>query len=486
MGDQQQRAGVGHEGLGEVFAGVDVQMVGGLVQKQQVGPFQHDLRKAQAGQLATGKRLAGLEHRLAPEAQLCQMAAHLQLGHAGVLVPDHIDDPALPQTVLLLGKDAGPCAGAQPHHAAGGAALAVQHLHQGGLARAVGACDHQPLAAAHRVGKGFQQGALPYFDGQVLEQHQLVPRFYVIFKPELELVGLVLWRFGDLQLFQLLAAALGHFGGGGAHKVAVHVVLQLFGQCHICIVLLLAQGIGGFLLGQVGREVALVGGHGLEGDLPDLRTHVIEEVAVVADHQHRTGIAFEVVFQPFHGGKVQVVGGLVQNEHVRLFQQQLCQPQPRQLAAGEHRNVLLPCILRKAHAGQHLFDVHIHVVAVGGIHDVLQLVVPGQQLRVVRLRGHFAFQHLHLGHGIQHRGKGGAHLAVEIQRGIQLCVLFQIAQRHAVGHAELTFVVLVLAGQNLEQGGLARAVLAHDADAVLPLDTGGHIVQHDLFAKALA
>ncbi len=113
-------------------------------------------------------------------------------------------------------------------------------------------------------------------------------------------------------------------------------------------------------------------------------------------------------------------------------------------------------------------------------------VVLGQQLRVVRLRGHFAFQHLHLGHGIQHRGKGGAHLAVEIQRGIQLCVLFQIAQRHAVGHAELTFVVLVLAGQNLEQGGLARAVLAHDADAVLPLDTGGHIVQHDLFAKALA
>ena len=31
-----------------------------------------------------------------------------------------------------------------------------------------------------------------------------------------------------------------------------------------------------------------------------------------------------------------------------------------------------------------------------------------------------------------------------------------------------------------------RQVLAHDADAVLPLDTGGHIVQHDLLAKALA
>ena len=164
MGDQQQRAGVGHEGLGKVFAGVDVQMVGGLVQKQQVGPFQHDLRKAQAGQLAAGKRLAGLEHRLAPEAQLCQMAAHLQLGHAGVLVPDHIDDPALPQTVLLLGKDAGPCTGAQPHHTAGGAALTVQYLQHGGFTGAVGARNNQLVPTVDNIIQCFQQGAFPNAD----------------------------------------------------------------------------------------------------------------------------------------------------------------------------------------------------------------------------------------------------------------------------------------------------------------------------------
>ena len=181
-----------------------------------------------------------------------------------------------------------------------------------------------------------------------------------------------------------------------------------------------------------------------------------------------------------------MVSGLVQNEHIRLFQKQLGQPQSRQLAAGEHRNVLLPCILRKAHAGQHLFDVHIHVVAVGGIHDVLQLVVLGQQGCVLRVCSHPALQHLHLGHGIQHRCKGGAHFAVDIQRGIQLCVLFQIAQHHAVGHAEFPVVVLIFAGKDLEQGGLARAVLAHDANAVLPLDAGGHIMQDDLFAKAFA
>ena len=66
------------------------------------------------------------------------------------------------------------------------------------------------------------------------------------------MVRFILWCFRDLQFFQLFAAALGHLGGGSAHKIAVYIILQLFGQRHICIVLLLAQGIGSFLLGQIG------------------------------------------------------------------------------------------------------------------------------------------------------------------------------------------------------------------------------------------
>ena len=129
--DQQQRTGVGHKCFGQVLAGVDVQMVRWLIEEQQIRPFQHDLCKTQAGELAARQSLTRLEHSLAPEAQLCQMAAHFQLRHAGILVPDDIDDPALPQTVLLLGKDTGACTGAKTHHAAGRAALAVQHLHEG-------------------------------------------------------------------------------------------------------------------------------------------------------------------------------------------------------------------------------------------------------------------------------------------------------------------------------------------------------------------
>ena len=206
----------------------------------------------------------------------------------------------------------------------------------------------------------------------------------------------------------------------------------------------------------------------------------------MADDQHGTGIALEVILQPFHGGKIQVVGGLVQNQDIRLFQQQLCQTKARQLTARKHSDILRPGILRKPHTGQHLFDVDIHIVAISGINDVLQGIVLFQQRGILRAGGHSALQDLHLGHGIQHMGKAGAHLAVDIQRRVELCILFQIAQRHTMGHTELSLVVRILAGQDLQQGRFACAVLAHDADAVLPFDTGRDIMQDDLLAKALA
>ena len=205
----------------------------------------------------------------------------------------------------------------------------------------------------------------------------------------------------------------------------------------------------------------------------------------MADHQNCTGVAAEIIFQPLHGGKVEMVGGLVQNQDVRLFQQQLGNPQPGQLAARQNTYILGPGVLRESHASQHLFDIHIHIIAISGIHHRLQGSVLLQQGRI-RLHSHFLFQHLHLRHGIQYRRKGRAHFTVDIQRSIQFGVLGQIPQRDAVGQAELAAVVGVFPGQDLQEGGLARAVLAHNADAVLPLDAGRHVLQHDLFPKGLA
>ena len=61
----------------------------------------------------------------------------------------------------------------------------------------------------------------------------------------------------------------------------------------------------------------------------------------MADHQNGTGVALEVVFQPLHGGEVQMVGGLVQNKDVRLLEEELGQTETGQLTAGEDPTFLL-------------------------------------------------------------------------------------------------------------------------------------------------
>lgn len=83
MADKNQCAGLAQQKIFQPGDGGDVQVVGGFVQKQQIGPLQHDLSKAQPGQLAARKCLAGLEHCLAPETQLCQMAAPLPAPSSG-------------------------------------------------------------------------------------------------------------------------------------------------------------------------------------------------------------------------------------------------------------------------------------------------------------------------------------------------------------------------------------------------------------------
>ena len=136
MGDQQQGARVGRQRIGQRFAHEDIQVVGRFVQKHQVRAFQGQLRKAQAGHLTAGKGGAVLEHILA----------------------------AVAEPGLLLHKDTGLGTGAQPDHTAGGAALTVQYLQQGGFTGAVGARNNQLVPTVDDIIQCFQQGAFPNAD----------------------------------------------------------------------------------------------------------------------------------------------------------------------------------------------------------------------------------------------------------------------------------------------------------------------------------
>ena len=87
---------------------------------------------------------------------------------------------------------------------------------------------------------------------------------------------------------------------------------------------------------QVGRVVALVGVGVAAVELEDPLRHVVQEVPVVGDRHHGARVLLQVLLQPLHALRVQVVGRLVEQQQVRLGQQQRAQRDPAPLAAGQH------------------------------------------------------------------------------------------------------------------------------------------------------
>ena len=220
-------------------------------------------------------------------------------------------------------------------------------------------------------------------------------------------------------------------------------------------------------------------------DLSDPLRHVVQEVAIVGDGDDGAGVGGQVLLQPQHRLRVQVVRGLVEEEQVGLLQQQLAQCDATALTAGEVR--------------------HLHVAgrAAQCVHRLLQLRVQVPGVRVVdRL---LELAHL-LHEGVEVR-IGARHLLGDLVEAVQLALdvcdgLLHVAadrlllverglleeDAHGVAGAQAGFAVggLIDARHDLEDGGLAGAVGADHADLRSGIERHRHIVEDDLVTVRLA
>ena len=78
----------------------------------------------------------------------------------------------------------------------------------------------------------------------------------------------------------------------------------------------------------------------------------VQQATVVADQDQRAGIGLEIALQPDRGLQVQVVGRLVEQQQVRLREQQRGQRHAHPPAAGEFAAGALLCRLVEAEAGE--------------------------------------------------------------------------------------------------------------------------------------
>ena len=181
----------------------------------------------------------------------------------------------------------------------------------------------------------------------------------------------------------------------------------------------------------------------------------------MGDDQDRALVRDQVLLQPGDGLGVEMVGRLVEQQHVRRLEQQLAQRHTALLAARErvHAGMIVGAaqrLHRDIDLGVEIPEVlRVDLVLKGGhlLHQLVGIVLRDLHGDLVE-----AVELLLLGLHAEHD------VAAHVEGGVELGLLRQVADARALGRPGLAGEVGVDAGHDAQQGGLARAVHADHAD----------------------
>ncbi len=109
--------------------------------------------------------------------------------------------------------------------------------------------------------------------------------------------------------------------------------------------------------------------------LPDPRDRGVEEGAVVRRDEQRAGPAPEVVLEPLEGVEVQVVRGFVEEEQVRVGDDEPGERRARLLPAGQGAWRLGPLVAGEAEAAERRIHPLVEGVAAQHVEPVLEIGV---------------------------------------------------------------------------------------------------------------
>ena len=466
MGHQQQGARIVLQRDGQRLAHFQVQMIARFVQYQQRPLLAGEKRQHQTRLFAAGKgprRAPGIAAAEAPAAQVVQrlLAVEARCGVAAdrlEVLERRLAEVQGLQLVLREVADGGvPPAQQRTRQRREFAGEAAQ---QRGLAGAVGA---QHADAVVRIDA---QGHVGEHDVAVVAKAGVV-----------ELQGGVgdLARPGEGEAVR----RLGMHGGHQVHlpqrlQAALHLLgLALLGAeavyetaylRHPQLLLLVQRGLArqrfrplpfeGGVVADVHRGATVL-------DMHDLLHGLVEELAVVGDHQQRALVLAQPGLQPQRGFQVQMVGRLVQQQQVGRRHQRPGEVEAYSPAAGERPMRLGEVRLGEPQAGEDLAAPGMGVVAAG---ILVVRIQPAEGSAVVVSLGffdgafHSAQPRVAVEHEVERRTRGWLHglLQAGDPPGIR--------QRHGA------FFRQQASPNQLEERRLAHAVAAHDSSLVAAVD----------------
>ena len=205
----------------------------------------------------------------------------------------------------------------------------------------------------------------------------------------------------------------------------------------------------------------------------------------MGDRDHRARVLLQVLLEPQHTLGVEVVGRLVEQQQIRLLEQQFAQRDSASLTAGEHAHVGIGrWAAQRVHG---LLELGVEIPGVLVVELGLELAHLGEQRVVVGVGVAEFFRHL-VEPG--HQGLGLGHAVFDVaEHGLRL-VEFGFLRKDSDGeprrHVRLAVARMLDAGHDLEHAGLARAVRPDDADLRAGQERQGDVVEDDLLAVRLA
>ena len=487
MGDEQGGPLVLLQCILEHLLGGDVEVVGGLIQHQQVAGGEQHQGQGQPGLLAAAELAGLLEHRLVAEAEAAQQRAHLGLGPVGHRLEHRVDHRLgeIEGLGLVLLEVAGHhVVLPQPGEALIGGLQAHHQTQQRRLAGAVRPHEGDAIAPLHLQVGPEEQDPLAIAVGEVVDPCHQAAGAGGGREVETWSGDALQRRLDPLHLLQQLLPAFGLGGAGGAGAEAVDVGL-LAAQL---LLLPLEGGLAGLpfqgLLLEVLAVVAQIGARDAPLGLHDLRAHPVEEGAVVADHDQGGALAHQVVLQPLDRFHVQVVGGLVEQQKIRLLQQDLAQGQPHLPAAGVVAHQVLGFGQGETDRGHEPVDARVELIAVQGLEAALQPAqLLDQVVEVIGIGGGALPGHLLLHDPLaaEHLGRlteGLEQFLADRAGRIHVEFLLQIGNaRIALAH-DLAAAWLLHSGDDPQLGGLAGPVHPHQTDPIARLHLPGDVPEH--------
>ena len=287
-----------------------------------------------------------------------------------------------------------------------------------------------------------------------------------------------------LELLELLLAGLRLGGLGGLGAETLDEALELLALAVLVGLGLEELLVAGLALGEVVVQRAVVAGDGAAVDLDGDFGDGAEQVAVVRDEGQRALEAAQETLQPLHGGEVEVVGGLVEEEELGFGGQHAGELGAHAPAAGEGREGAVEVFRGVAQAAEGFLHAGLEGVAAHLLKTRVRLAQFAQEAllgRGVAFGGEGLFQTRDVALGLlEARDAVQAILQERLLGGGGLEVLAHKADARVAFVEHLARVGGHVAEDEFEEGGLPRAVRPDDAHAFPGIDLEGGMLKERL------